>query len=337
MRFNEQQDPVLRAAADWWVRLRAAGADGEVIEQWLAWTGEDERNLQAFERMNELAERLGTLDKVSRQGLIRAFVRFAPTPVPALRRWFPLAAAASIAAVVLSGALYIGWTHFAADVATQVVYQSGVAQNREFSLPDGTKVALGAASRLSVKYSNAQRSVEVSDGEAYFEVVHDNQRPFVVTVGNMTVRDIGTAFDVRRTGGRVTIAVTQGRVAIADQRLQARPHNTLEAIAGQRVSYDPDASRLLVDIEAPAQATAWRHNRLEFIDEPLGVVIANLNRYAGRPVRVADADLNALTYTGTIRTDAIDDWVGALPQVFPLRVSKEANGVVLSDPKHAFR
>ncbi|GLQ88069.1 FecR family protein [Dyella flagellata] len=329
----KQQDPVVQAAADWWVRLREADAGGEVIEQWLEWAGQDERHLETFERLNELAERLGGLDQVSRQGLIRAFAR----PAPPQRRWFPLAAAASIAAVMLSGALYVGWTHFAVVVTPQVVYQSGVGQNREFSLPDGTKVALGAASRLSVKYSNDQRSVEITDGEAYFNVVHDDRRPFVVTIGNMTVRDIGTAFDVRRTGERVTVAVTQGRVAISSRRLQVRPHSTLEATAGQRVTYDSDKSNFVVDIVTPAQATAWRQNRLEFIDEPLSVVVANLDRYASKPVHVADADLNALSYTGTIRTDAIDSWVDALPEVFPLRVSKQANGIVLSDARHATR
>jgi transmembrane sensor len=94
---------------------------------------------------------------------------------------------------------------------------------------------------------------------------------------------------------------------------------------------------MVVDLEDAAQATAWRRHRLEFIDEPLGVVIANLNRYSGTPVHVADADLNALSYTGTIRTDAIDSWIDALPEVFPLRVSKQADRMVLSDAEHAKR
>jgi transmembrane sensor len=327
---NQQHDPIVQAAADWWVRLREADANGEAVEQWLAWTGQDARHLAAFERVSELAERLGGLDQVSRQGLIRAFAHPAPA---SSRRWLPLAAAASVAAVALSGALYMG---FVARSAT-AVYQSGLAQNREFSLPDGTKVALGAASELSVKYSNGERSVDVSHGEAYFEVVHADRRPFVVTVGDVTVRDIGTAFDIRRTGERVTVAVTQGRVAIADRRQASGPQHTLEATAGQRVSYDPASSSMVVDLEDAAQATAWRRHRLEFIDEPLGVVIANLNRYSGTPVHVADADLNALSYTGTIRTDAIDSWIDALPEVFPLRVSKQADRMVLSDAEHAKR
>lgn len=329
---SKQQNPTMQVAAEWWAKLRDPDADEDVVEQWLAWTSEDEQHLQAFEQVSAMAERLGTLDQLSRHALAREFAR----PAPVRQRWLPLAAAASMAAAMLCGALYVGWTRHASGVGTQV-YQSGIAQNRDFTLPDGTKVALGAASSLRVTYDRGERDVEVRGGEAYFEVVHDSRRPFVVKAGNVTVRDIGTAFDVRRTGERVTVAVTQGRVAIADQGAHANPQDSLEARAGQRVSYDPNASSMTVDIITPAQATAWRNNRLEFIDEPLGVVIANLNRYAGTPVHVADTDLNALNYTGTIRTDAIDSWVAALPEVFPLRVSTQAGHVVLSDARHSQR
>ncbi|HKT30801.1 FecR family protein [Dyella sp.] len=329
---SKQQDQTMQVAAEWWTRLREPNAGDDVVEQWLAWTNEDERHLQAFEQVSALAEQLGSLDQVSRRRLAEAFAK----PAGPQRRWLPLAAAASIAAVMLGAALYVGWMQHAPAVTAQV-YQSGIAQNRNFSLPDGTKVALGADSTLSVTYGSQERAIDVRGGEAYFEVVHDSRRPFVVTIGHVTVRDIGTAFDVRRTGERVMVAVTQGRVAIADRRANAGPGDTLEATAGQRVSYDPTTSSMTVDIVSPAQATAWRSNRLEFIDEPLGVVIANLNRYTGTPLHVADANLNGLIYTGTVHTDAIDSWLDALPEVFPLQVNKQAGRVVLSDAKSAAR
>lgn len=328
---KNKQDPIVYAAADWWVRLRAPDDEGQTVEQWLAWTSEDARHLEAFERVNDLASRLGSLDTLSRQGLINAFTRQAAPP----RRWLPLAAAAALAAVVLSGG-YLGWSRFASGVSSQV-YASAVAQNRDITLPDGTQVALGAASTLTTHFSRGQRRVELSGGEAFFQVIHDNRRPFVVAAGDVSIHDIGTAFDVRRTGQRVTIAVTQGRVQIADTALApgGGQRGTLEVSAGQLVSYDPNTSNMTIGSVSSDQATAWRNDRLEFIDEPLSVVIANLNRYSPRPLHIADADLNKLSYTGTIRTDAIDSWLGALPQVFPLRVSTGSNQVILSDAEHS--
>ncbi len=330
---KSKHDEIVYAAADWWVRLREPGAADETIEQWLAWTGEDERHLATFERVTELANQLGSLDNVSRQGLIKAFAR----PVAAPRRWMPLAAAAAVAVVALSGG-YLAWTRFASGNASQV-YASAVAQNRDITLPDGTQVALGAASTLTTHFTHGQRRVELSNGEAFFQVIHDNSRPFVVAAGDVSVRDIGTAFDVRRTGQRVTIAVTQGRVEIADirQKAAAGQHGTLDVSAGQLVSYDPHTSSMTIGSIAPEQALAWRSDRLEFIDEPLSVVIANLNRYSTRQMHISDTDLDTLSYTGTIHTDAIDSWLSALPQVFPLRVSTTGNQVILSDAEHSSR
>jgi transmembrane sensor len=65
------------------------------------------------------------------------------------------------------------------------------------------------------------------------------------------------------------------------------------------------------------------------------VVIANLNRYSPQPVHIADTDLDKLTYTGLIRTDAIDSWLDALPKLYPLRVDTHGNQVILSDEQPA--
>lgn len=327
-----RQDDVVHIAADWWVRLRAPDATDEMVDQWLAWTQEDERHLETFERVNEMASRLGSLDRISRQSLINAFA----SPAASSRRWLPLAAAASFAAMILGGTLYFAWNQLAPGVSTQV-YNSAIAQNRDITLSDGTQVALGAASTMTTQFSKGQRQIELKNGEAFFQVVHDTSRPFVVAAGDLSIRDIGTAFDVRRTGQRVTIAVTQGRVEIADvnQKPGETQRGILQVSAGQMVSYDPATSAMTVGSMTPEQATAWRSDRLEFIDEPLSVVVANVNRYSERPLHIADADLGKLSYTGSIRTDALDSWLGALPQVFPLRVNKDASQVTLSDSERS--
>lgn len=327
-----RQDDVVHIAADWWVRLRAPDATDEMVDQWLAWTQEDERHLETFERVNEMASRLGSLDRISRQSLINAFA----SPAASSRRWLPLAAAASFAAMILGGTLYFAWNQLAPGASTQV-YNSAIAQNRDITLSDGTQVALGAASTMTTQFSKGQRQIELKNGEAFFQVVHDTSRPFVVAAGDLSIRDIGTAFDVRRTGQRVTIAVTQGRVEIADvnQKPGETQRGILQVSAGQMVSYDPATSAMTVGSMTPEQATAWRSDRLEFIDEPLSVVVANVNRYSERPLHIADADLGKLSYTGSIRTDALDSWLGALPQVFPLRVNKDASQVTLSDSERS--
>ena len=321
-------EQTLHAAADWWLRLRDPDSSAETVEQWLAWTQADARHLAAFERMAELGDQLGTIDEVTQRQWIQEFVR----PARPSRRWLPFAAAASVALLVIGG--YLARSRFEANTTPQV-YVSAVARNRDITLVDGSAVALGGASMLTTRFSQNERRVELGAGEAFFQVVHDAQRPFVVSVGDLTIRDIGTAFDVRRTGQRVSIAVTQGRVQIRNGGGDAKAGaDTIEAVAGQLVSYDPATAAPNVGSITPEQATAWRSDRLEFINEPLAVVVANINRYSAQPVHIADADLEPLTFTGSIKTDALESWLAALPQVFPLRVSKDGRQVTLSDAEH---
>ena len=319
-------EQVLLAAADWWTRLRDPHGAEAVTEQWLDWTAQDERHLAAFEYVSAFGERLGRLDAAARRRLLD---EFAPAVAPHRRSWLPLAAAAAVLAVAI-GTGFLLWSRLVGDTATPVTYASATGQNRDIVLADGSKVALGGASRLSVRFSRGGRRVALEAGEAYFQVVHDARRPFEVAAGDITVRDIGTAFDVRRTGARVAVAVTWGQVRVTEPGAASAPGRSLDAVAGQRVAWDPATRVLNLGAATPEQAIGWRSNRLEFVDEPLAVVIANVNRYSRRPVRADGTDLGGLSFTGTVRTDEIDGWLRALPQVFPLQVEMGEHAVTLS-------
>ncbi len=316
---------LLLAAADWWTRLRDPHAAEASVEQWLDWTAQDERHLAAFETVSAFGERLGTLDAAARRQLLD---EFAPPAAPP-RRWLPLAAAAAVLALALGTGLLL-WGRYAGGAGTPVTYASATGQNRDIVLADGSQVTLGGASRLSVRYGRGERRVVLEAGEAYFQVVHDARRPFEVAAGDVTVRDIGTAFDVRRTGDAVAVAVTRGEVRVAGPGAASAPGRTLDAAAEQRVDWDPAARTLRLGTVTPEQAIGWRSDRLEFVGEPLATVIANVNRYSRRPVRVNGTDLAGLSFTGTVRTDEIDNWLRALPQVFPLQVRMDEHAVTLS-------
>jgi len=127
-------------------------------------------------------------------------------------------------------------------------------------------------------------------GEAYFEVKHEAPgRPFIVDAGLATVRALGTAFNVRRNADRVAVTVAEGRVQVARteggllgladaagmHRAQA-----VEMSRAQQVVIQPKDAPIAVAAADPRRASAWRQGRLEFVDEPLDVVIANVSRYS---------------------------------------------------------
>lgn len=320
-----RDEVLLRTAAEWWVRLREAEDDEDTVAQWLAWSEADVRHLAAFEQVSQLATELSRVDDVTRARMVRKF------DVGPTRRGLQWAAAAVVAiGIALAG--YGGWKHYFPDEPWQT-YASSVAVNRDIDLADGSHVVLGGASQLQVRLNATQRSIELDSGEAFFRVAHERDRAFVVRAGKLVIRAVGTMFDVRRTGERIQLAVVEGSVQLTSDggRLGFAPSagTSLAVSAGQQVVFDPTTAQFSLTHISTQQATSWQEDRLEFVDEPLSSVIANVNRYSRRPVTLATADLNALPFTGTIYTNAIDNWLGALPQVMPVQVESTTNRIVV--------
>ena len=321
---------IQRTAAIWWTNLRASDPSVDLLERWEAWMASDPAHARAFAELNALSEMVAGASGTDRQALIEEFApRRAP---PARRRWL---AAAVLAMAVLGG----WWAHQvgreSGDAARQ--YASAVGENRDITLADGTVVQLGAASKLVTRYAADRRQIDLRGGEAFFTVTHDGSRPFVVAAGPLRIEDLGTAFNVRRTGKRVSVAVTEGHVRLslagAAGQLQSQSSGRLDLVAGQRAEYDPDSGALSVSEVSAEHAAAWRDHRLEFVNEPLAIVIANVNRYSHQPVQFADPRVGRLMFTGTVNTTTIDSWVGALPHIFPVQVSTFADHVVLSSTR----
>jgi transmembrane sensor len=190
-------------------------------------------------------------------------------------------------------------------------------------------------------FTPTTRYVDLRRGEAYFEVQHDQSRPFVVKAGAMTVTAVGTKFDVRTAGARTVVAVTEGAVDVTtDEIATTRPPDlgghTREAItrpvrlrAGQQAVRESDRPGLtVVDINT-AVSTGWREGRLEYVMEPLGSVVDDVNRYATRHIVIEDPSLAQMIFTGTVFIDRVDDWAMTLPTALPVSASVSVDGTVM--------
>jgi transmembrane sensor len=322
------EDP-MHAAAIWWTQLRDPEPSADLLERWSAWMAADPANAQAFAQLNTLGEAVAKAPADQRRQLID---EFAPRRAAGARRPLLAAAAAAVIGLALGG-----WWLLSGRLdmtAPSQQYTSAVGEDRDIRLADGTAIQLGAASTLTTRYAADRRAVDLATGEAFFTVTHDSSRPFVITAGPLHIEDLGTAFNVRRTGQRVSVAVTEGRVRLSPSD-GASPgagasSGRLDLVAGQRAEYDPATGAISVSEVAVEHAAAWRRHRLEFVNEPLSAVLANVNRYSHQPIQLADPQLGELMFTGTVNTTTIDSWVGALPHVFPVQVSTFADHVVLS-------
>lgn len=182
-------------------------------------------------------------------------------------------------------------------------YRTAIGQTDTVRLSDGTQVVLapGSSVALDADYGDASRHLTL-EGAAHFTVVHDDARPFVVRAGNVLVRDIGTAFTVKALGTeRATVAVTDGRVAIAPRGPASRE---VELAAGDLGEVFADTVRVArggVD----GTALNWTRGELSYRDASLAEVRADLARWFGVTLVIADGDLQSRSITTRFRTDSL--------------------------------
>ncbi len=252
---------------------------------------------------------------------------------PWWRRGRTLAAAAVMLAAALTYAAFVDRVPVARpSVADRNTYVTVAGERSDLLLADGTRVRLapGSQVRVAADFGSARRDVYL-DGEAYFEVTHDDARPFTVYAGNTSIRDIGTAFSVRSyaADSAVQVVVREGEVVVAGVgRLRAGDMG--------RVSSTGEATvRRAVDVESQL---SWTSGRLIYADTPLGAVLDDLRRWYGADVQLADSASSHLPFTGTLADVAPDEAVAQVAATMGLLIQTDGKRVILRpDPRKSPR
>jgi len=164
----------------------------------------------------------------------------------------------------------------AKPVGTNTTHTLALPYGKTFqlTLPDGSRVWLNADSRLSYPdaFSGRERTVELQ-GEALFEVKHDDQHPFIVKCGKMETTVLGTTFNIRQYGNEAPrVTLVEGKVGVKanGQSLTLRPGQTATISAKGQLGY----------CEADVQTvTCWREGEFYFDNMPLCDIMTELGRW----------------------------------------------------------
>lgn len=232
------------------------------------------------------------------------------------------------AAVIIVGATVLWQNNRRSQVNGALqTYATAVGERREVRLGDGTRVLLGPTSRLTVPAGDDQRTTTL-DGIGYFNVVHDPSHPFTVRAGAITVQDVGTAFSIESddsAGARV--AVDSGSVAISAAGQEHSPGAVLNA--RDRAIVDING---VVAVERSAVSEddlAWVQGRLVFRDSPLVLVGAELYRWYGVRLRVADSSLANLHLTASFSGEPVDRVLNVIALSLGASIERQGNVAIL--------
>jgi len=257
------------------------------------------------------------------------------------RRWHPAWRSTGLraAAVVLAAAgLGLIWRESRvgrspAPSAAQV-HQTRAGQVDTVKLADGSTVVLGPESRLTTGEAFGGKAREIAfEGQGYFDVVHDDARPFVVRTSSATLRDIGTTFSVRSDSVVGTlVAVTSGAVDVVATRSAGSEPTVLHA--GDRAEVLGESMQVHRAVVTQGEL-AWTRGVLEFHDAPLTAVAQELRRWYGVKLVVSDSAIASRRLTATFDHASADEVGRVLAAVLGGSVSRAGDTLRLgAAPAH---
>jgi transmembrane sensor len=306
-------------AAAWHARIEGGpAADGD-WEAFTAWLEADPLNRSAFDAVDAAAA--GAAEILAARGDLA----FAPmTAPPAMRRFSArtFLGMAGLAAAVLV-AVIARPDFFMPD--EREVFSTTAGERREISLADGSKVHLNTNTQIAVTMNARARSVALERGEALFDVVRDAARPFDVAAGDRDVRVVGTAFNVLRHDGRITVTVERGQVDVGT----AGTRDNVRLGAGDQYAAREGTRAHQVTKIDPAIAAAWRDGRAVFTNATLSEVASHLSRYYGRPIVVRDPQIAAMRFSGILKIEDQVTTVRRLEALLPIVVAENEDEVRL--------
>lgn len=322
------------AQAAAWLAQRDEGFTPQQASSFEAWRRADRRHAEAVARLEQAwqsLQRLGSLPSERREALARDLLRDEErgTLTVLFSRWGALTA---VAAAALVFAFVLFWPksrHADLAAASPVRVETTGEAYRRLTLDDGSAVEMNAQTELRIAYSPDERRVELLRGEASFAVAKNKARPFLVTAGTVTVRAVGTAFNVRLASTAVEVLVTEGRVKVEKQE-PAKERSSAEegplVGAGEKIviaSTPSNESPVVTQVSPQTirQELGWQTSWIRFDETPLSQAVEAFNSHNRIKLELADPRLGELKVDGSFRLENVEAFVRLL----------ELNGGIATD------
>ncbi len=221
---------------------------------------------------------------------------------------FEKAAAILFIPLLLWSVWYYYHQHSADKVKKEIVFNQvevPLGMRSSMTLPDGTSVWLNAGSSLkyAVSFDGSERKVELT-GEAYFQVVKDKTRPFVVTAGEMDIRVLGTSFNccAYPDENNIETALVEGNVEISDKSGKI----LTELKPGELATFSKTGNGISVVKTNLEKHIAWKSGKLMFRDDPMNKVLEKLGRWYNVEFQVDNQEILGYIYSATFTGESLD-------------------------------
>lgn len=308
-------------AADWLAALcddSFGASEARLLESWLA---ESEVN-----RL-ELATLVGNVSKLAPIAEMPELKKLRAGALDRMRaRRVPRINAAVLAAVLLAA---FGTTGILWELNSRTFnIETSLGQVTLVTLMDGSIVEANSATHIEVKFDPLQRRVHLLQGEANFRVEPQRWRPFTVRTSDLSVRAVGTVFDVAELPHEARVVVSEGRV-----RVDTHSRRVDDLTAGQKLVYSRISNATSLLHAQLSQDLAWREGRIRIDGMPLSELLREFARYSATRIELADPALGNLAISGDFDPRDPLSFARAVAKLHSLAISEPRPGHILLSPR----
>jgi transmembrane sensor len=234
------------------------------------------------------------------------------------------AVAAAVALVITSLVALSFLPHSGRAYFAEVVLEAGENSQKEVLL-DGSLVTLNKNSKLSYsqKIFSGERHVHLLEGEVYFEVERDEQRPFHVHAGDLTVKVLGTSFNVKMDKEQAQVILDQGSVGLEWEGMQVvlKP--------GEKAFTNLLTKQLETLQVRNGLHRYYVNNKFEALEVPLYQIVEGLNDAYDADITIASEGLGEQRITTTLEYGSLDQNLEVIKETLGIRISGEGKRRVL--------
>jgi len=236
---------------------------------------------------------------------------------------FLVKAAAVLFIPLLLGSLFL-YNKAISELNQEQIYSEITSPNgsrTSFELPDGSKVWLnnGSSLRFPIRFTGDYRELELM-GEAYFEIVHNQNKPLIVKSADLQVIVHGTKFNVAAYPEDDNIAVTLQSGSISLQKLNKKHiQNLIKLKPNQHAVYNKDKKELTYMNIKSEKFTSWKDGKLIFIDDSIDEIMKRLERWYNVDIELKDKELSKYTYTATFTDEQLEQVLDLLKIATPIQ------------------
>ncbi|ATD01390.1 FecR domain-containing protein [Pseudoalteromonas spongiae] len=315
---TKNQQALIEQVADWLVILQDGNVDQEVKQRFDAWLAQHPSHREAWSRAHCFLTNVDAMPKGISSNTVLTLNQ------KSRRRMVKLLTIA----FALPGLSYLGYRkelhHYAyADHITQL------GQTKRVTLDDGSIVELNTNTKLVNRYSNAERLIELLEGEVFIKTHSDNHtptRPFKIITPHGELRALGTEFNVSVSNKQTNLSVFTHAVKVNT------PYFNIVVNAAERLVFS-SKSHSGVRVEAFTTAM-WRKGLFVASSLPLRQVIDELRRYHISYIRVAPSVAD-IRVSGTFDIHNLISSLALLEQSLPISVSYRSKWWVTIDDKNS--